>query len=458
MPATNPIILLHGYSDQGLSFEPWKRQLVAAGHAEADVHICEYKSLTNEVTIKDLAEGFDRALRTRLKPDQAFDAIVHSTGMLVIRSWLATYGGRRTRLKRLVALAPATNGSPLAHRGRGYLGAIFKGNRIPGTDFMEAGDQILDGLELGSRFTWDLAHQDLLGDAPFYRRGKDSPYVFILCGTARYSGLKALVNEEGSDGTVRLAGCSLDSQKLCIDLARDAEARAADDPKRIAASDTAARTALPMRLYPVAGKNHSSILEKPDGALRDLVLSALAVTDDAGFDAWRATAEDTTREARDGIDQYQQFVVRAVDERGDPITDYFIELFSRDQAADRRVPFDLDVHAYRADPSLRCFHINLTKLFARFPAGQVPDLWVRIIASSGSDLVGYHGLNSERMTQDATAMEERGVWDAEVKLPAVFGRAGTKLFWPFTTTFLEVRLNRDPLPFGQVANKVCYFV
>ena len=33
-----------------------------------------------------------------------------------------------------------------------------------GPDFMEAGDEILFGLELASRFTWDLAHDDLIGE------------------------------------------------------------------------------------------------------------------------------------------------------------------------------------------------------------------------------------------------------------------------------------------------------
>ncbi|HEX8232882.1 MAG TPA: hypothetical protein VF559_06015, partial [Caulobacteraceae bacterium] len=98
------------------------------------MHICSYRWLTNEVTIKDIVEGFDRALRKRagLSDDEPFDAIVHSTGMLVIRSWLPTYQGRRGRLKRIVALAPATHGSPLAHKRRGFLGAVFKGSRTFG--------------------------------------------------------------------------------------------------------------------------------------------------------------------------------------------------------------------------------------------------------------------------------------------------------------------------------------
>jgi len=126
----NPIILLHGYSDKGQSWQPWRARLLAQD-PERRVLVCTYQSLVNEVSIKDIAEAFDRALTTRggLNPDEPFDAIVHSTGMLVLRAWLATDPARVKRLKHLVALAPATYGSPLAKKGRSWLGAIFKGNR-----------------------------------------------------------------------------------------------------------------------------------------------------------------------------------------------------------------------------------------------------------------------------------------------------------------------------------------
>ena len=57
----HPMILIHGYSDKGESFQKWKDILIERGiYKKEDVHICSYKSLTNEVTIKDIAEGFDR--------------------------------------------------------------------------------------------------------------------------------------------------------------------------------------------------------------------------------------------------------------------------------------------------------------------------------------------------------------------------------------------------------------
>jgi hypothetical protein len=87
----------------------------------------------------------------------------------------------------------------------------------------------------------------------------------------------------------------------------------------------------------------------------------------------------------------------------------------------------------------------------------VPNLWVRLIASSGTELVGYHGVKSERIWADGTGMNRDGVWDAEIELPKTFGDHEVKLFYPFTTTFVEVTLNRDPMPFDEDPNRVCGF-
>src|SRR3954452_2307825 len=133
-----PLVLIHGYSAQGKDLDVLKQALVARGIGSKDIDICTYVSLNNEVTIKDIAEGLDRALRNHpvLKnEDQEFDAVVHSTGMLVLRSWLTNYGAhasanrRLQRLKHLIGVAPATWGSPQAHKGRSWLGALVKGNR-----------------------------------------------------------------------------------------------------------------------------------------------------------------------------------------------------------------------------------------------------------------------------------------------------------------------------------------
>jgi triacylglycerol esterase/lipase EstA (alpha/beta hydrolase family) len=138
-----PLVLIHGYSAEGTAFDPLHEALQKKGVNVTDINICTYVSLNNEITIKDIAEGLDRAFRNRQvlrDEDQEFDAIVHSTGMLVLRSWLTNYEAavranrRLARLKHLIGLAPATWGSPQAHKGRTWLGALVKGNRQLGYD------------------------------------------------------------------------------------------------------------------------------------------------------------------------------------------------------------------------------------------------------------------------------------------------------------------------------------
>ncbi|HXN76712.1 MAG TPA: hypothetical protein VN876_08755, partial [Gemmatimonadaceae bacterium] len=50
--------------------------------------------------------------------------------------------------------------------------------------------------------------------------------------------------------------------------------------------------------------------------------------------------------------------------------------------------FDLDVHTYKGDANLRCFHVRLADLDYR----KLPNLWIRVVASSGSQLVWVSGV------------------------------------------------------------------
>jgi hypothetical protein len=458
MPAPYPVVLVHGYSDVGESFGPWKEALEARGFDVSTIHVCSYQSLTNEVTIKDIAEGFDRALRIEagLKEDAPFSAIVHSTGMLVVRSWLTTYAKRANplnrvdRLKHLIGLAPATFGSPLAHKGRSWMGSVFKGNKTPGPDFMEAGDEILDGLELASRFTWDLAHEDLVGKTRYYGVGDDTPYPFILCGNEDYGGLRGLVNAPGTDGTVRMAGTAMNCRKVLLDLThepmKEKDRTTIEPPPGVDAP-----------VYLIDGLNHATIMSEPPEELVGLVADALRVEDAADYKAWQAAAAKVSARAAEEVDEYQQFIVRALDERGDPITDYHLQVSTRDTKGFFRGvrEFDADVHVYDRDKSLRSFHVNLTKLNKL----ELDTLKLRIIASSGSRLVAYHGINSEVIDKDGSVINEDGQWDAQIDLSRYLATRTFKLFFPFTTTLIELRLNREPMPLDHTGeNDVCWFL
>lgn len=460
---SNPIILIHGYSDQGESFLTWKKEL-AKKFENRPIHVVSYRTLTNEVSIKDIAEAFDRALRLTpgLGADEDFDAIVHSTGMLVIRSWLTTYPERRERLKRLIGLAPASFGSPLATLGRSTLGSIFKGNKEWGPDFLEAGDMVLDGLELGSRFTWDLAHQDLLSEAvggkkSFYGPDKSTPYVFIFCGNKAYSGLRKIVNDPGTDGTVRWAGCSLNTRKICLDLTHpdDGKESETERARRYSFSDA---QDIDMPVVLVDGLNHGSIIESPSEDLVQRVSEALEVESGKGFADRQKEARTWSAKARGKVDEWQQFVIHAVDERGDGIPDFSVQVGYKDDDGEFEEldAFDMDVHPYKADPSFRCFHVNLTKLF-KAADGAMKDLCINVIASTGTRLIAYLGYGRRMWPGNTSDVNSVGMGQVTFDLGPVVKTSQGTLFYPFTTTLIEIVLNREPMPLDKVSD-VCWIL
>jgi hypothetical protein len=452
-----PVVLVHGYSDKGPSFQTWRDRLAARGLDATTIHLGNYVSLSNEITIKDIAEGFDRALRlSKLGTGEPFDAIVHSTGMLVVREWLAGTIGtadrpevaqeRQQRLKHLIGLAPATYGSPMAHKGRSWLGAMFKGGKQPGPDFMEAGDLVLAGLELGSSYTWDLAHRDFLADPPVYGRSSSTPYPFIFVGLEDYGWLKRTITEPGTDGTVRWSGVGFNSRKIRMDLTVEPtrKQRITIEPWKNAA--------VPLVFVPDV--NHGSILQDPTDELVRQVADALEVSSSPEFESWgrrhRAASNAALKASK--ARRWQQFIVRAADERGDGIADYFLEVGTVAGGKFKRLEaFDLDVHAYREDQSYRCFHVDLDKLQPE----KLKGLALRVIASSGTELVGYHGFCSS--PELAAQGEDVDKWDAVVEFDEKIGREDVQFFFPYTTTLIEMRMNREPLPLEGI-NRVFWFL
>ena len=440
--AKRPVVFLHGYSDSGAAFDCWRAHFLSAGWSAADLHVVSYATLADEVTIRDIAEGFDRALleRAGLDHGEPFDAVVHSTGMLVIRAWLARDPtATLPRLKHLLALAPATNGSPLAHKGRSFLGAIFKGNKAFGDDFLEAGARVLDALELGSRFTWDLAMADQFGTHRFYGDGPLTPYVGIFCGTSGYTGISSLVNEDGADGTVRWAGCALDSRMVTVDLSQPTGGP-------VVSERPASQHDVPVFL--VDGANHGTILTAPP--IAPLVQPALALFDVDSADDYHAWLVARSGEREPAADAgaapsrkrtpWQQFVVRLLDERGDPVSDWNLQF--RRRAGRLLEGFAANVHPYAGDRSFRCFHVNLAEL--GFPNEQA-DLVLRLelVASTGTARVEYAGA-SNTSTPPTFVRGTRGTLQLDVELSASV-HEGLRLFYPLTTTFLELRINREAL-------------
>src|SRR5436190_15229168 len=148
------ILIIHGWSDCSGSFVDMKRALVARRVAEADdIFFVDYESRDDSLTLPEISRALqNRLLQLRLIGPSPQDCpplniIVHSTGGLVVRHWLQTYYSERAwcPVRRIVMLAPANFGSPLAHRGKSFLGSLVKGRWKVG-DFLEVGQQILNDL------------------------------------------------------------------------------------------------------------------------------------------------------------------------------------------------------------------------------------------------------------------------------------------------------------------------
>ena len=135
---------------------------------------------------------------------------------------------------------------------------------------------------------------------------------------------------------------------------------------------------------------------------------------------------------------------RVRDERGASVPDYFVEFLSRRDPDGPWEPvheiepgFTYDVHVYKADPAYRCFHIDLASADLRgAPVG------LRLLAASGTDRVGYQGYRQE--LEIASALEDHAEWDGVIDLSDV--RRDVPLFCPHTTTLVDIRLDREPLP------------
>ncbi len=225
------VLILHGWSDKAKSFHGLRDFLLANGWQTSEVWLSDYISLDDDVRIDDVGKRMNDVVRDALASGQLkvpFDLIVHSTaGSSPVTGSRATsptaraVDGTPCPVKRLIMLAPANFGSPLAHLGRSMLGRIFKG----WNNWLQVGAGMLSALELASAYQWDLASRDLFdrgkdGHRPY---GKDRVWPFVIVGTRGYvDHLLQMVNEKGSDGTVRCAAANLNAIGLTVDSARAA--------------------------------------------------------------------------------------------------------------------------------------------------------------------------------------------------------------------------------------------
>ncbi|MGH6922185.1 MAG: esterase/lipase family protein, partial [Propylenella sp.] len=126
------VVILHGWSDTSESFHDLRVFLGNNGFEVTEVWLGDYISKDDDVRIPDVAKRMQAVLSEMLatgKLKAPFDVIVHSTGGLVVREWVARYfpNGAECPVKRIVMLAPANFGSRLAAAGKSFVGRVAKG-------------------------------------------------------------------------------------------------------------------------------------------------------------------------------------------------------------------------------------------------------------------------------------------------------------------------------------------
>jgi hypothetical protein len=410
MPAE--VAIIHGWSDTSKSFHDLRDFLSRNGYAVRQIWLGDYVSMDDDVRVPDVAKRMQSVIGELIAQGDLtvpFDLIVHSTGGLVAREWVATFypDGAGCPAKRIIMLAPANFGSRLAALGKSMIGRIAKG----WNNWFQTGQEMLRGLELASPYQWRLATRDLVdpggagGPGPY---GEGKIWPFVIAGTAGYSGgLREIVNEPGSDGTVRPAAANLNAVGMTIDFSTDARVPAISQW----GSRVAARR-LPMAVLP--DRDHGSIV-RPDHSssaepevqrrLGRLILQALACDSDGRYgeiaEEWYRLSEDTHERRkllpegsgeRGDLHQYMQFVVRARDDHGQPVDDYFLEFFSPRMKGDKDVLYFHKnvlehVHTNSVSPSLRCLFVDRTDLVENFyRLARTPDRQTLALSVSAAQL------------------------------------------------------------------------
>ena len=430
--AKNQVVILHGWSDTSDSFASLAKFLEARSFRILDLFLADYISMDDDVSIEDAAKAMQAAVQakiaaTELKPP--FDLIVHSTGGLVARTWLSAYcagmNSGQMPVQRLVMIAPANFGSKLADVGQTILGRVVKG----WDHGFHTGKLMLDSLALGSPFHWDLASRDLFasdaGDAaPVY--GGELVWPFVIVGSMPYQhGLRQMVNESGSDGTVRVAAANLNAYGATLDFTRDQAPTVMRMTGGAASVDAAQGALIPWKrnydeamafpLAVMAHRDHASITDptilgdgetvEQQAQFRNCMLDALGCISYARYQelqqAWRRLSDAVQDPASADADHHMhlQINVRVVDEHGKPVTDYMIEFLAPNYAQNTDLTglfhdkVIKDVHKNGQDASVRTIYIDRQRLFELFyvqiPAGQPKELRLSISATSPGDNVKY---------------------------------------------------------------------
>ena len=108
-----PIVLIHGYSSESPTPDPISvaniygtlPQRLRASYEVVEVNLSRYVSLNDSVSVADIARGLNRALLEQHQTllENGFNVVIHSTGALVIRTWIKLFSPKPSPIHNLVS-------------------------------------------------------------------------------------------------------------------------------------------------------------------------------------------------------------------------------------------------------------------------------------------------------------------------------------------------------------------
>ena len=182
-----------------------------------EVDLSRYVSLNDSVSVADIARGLNRALleqhQTLLK--SGFHVVIHSTGALVIRTWIKLFSPKPSPIRNLVYLAGANLGSGWASIGQGQ---VARWGRFVFERGAQRGLKVLQSLELGASPTIDLHLSFARGDSRMVEDYKVQEFVIVgtQADASWFEFPVRYAHEDGSDGVVRVSAANLNFNHLEI--------------------------------------------------------------------------------------------------------------------------------------------------------------------------------------------------------------------------------------------------
>jgi len=466
------LIIVHGWSDSALGFAGVRDFLLDQNFYQPNnIRVINYKSLDDQATLEDFADKFDEFFQINYKNRgiDRIDIICHSTGSLVVRSWLAL---RRIRQKRrnqdidlpvehFFMFAPANFGSDLALLGQSGLHRLrtalqIKLNEDVKVEKFEVGKKVLQALEPASPSQWKLSNIDLHEETYFGPEDETQQicYPFVFAGGSfaqKFSKFSdslqkfiprfiPLVNNPSTDTTVRICGTSLNTRKVIIRQDRD-------NPKKadFRWSEERKFANIPFAVFPQY--NHGEVVKvgltaDGDGEVVNLFRQAHQVN---SLESYKKVSEAFSQftnakypQEKEGI-IFQQLFFKIKDDVDFDVLEFFIDfVVYKNGQLDEELTEEVDQHfdndgnwySHSVDKSCKVLLVDYHKLnqfFKKIKNNQATVI-LNITAKSISNEINFDRFNCP-------------IFGAQVT------EQNINFLYPNTTTLVEIILNR-----GQHAN------